>query len=95
MTMEDRFEKKFKAVNDCSTRPVKHWPGCQGCIRIIIEEPEPIKAFIKAELAKRDKKWREKCVKAKKLLPTHKGKMLSRTEVKKVLDSLLERKYEK
>ena len=88
-SMEERFEKIEASI----TSP----DGDRAWTKSIkgLDQYKEILAFIKAELAKRDKKWREKCVKAKKLLPTHKGKMLSRTEVKKVLDSLLERKYEK
>ena len=75
---EKRFDKRFTRT-DLSTGELED--------RWFVRETtsKKLKDFFHQEL---DRKEKEIITAIKKALPTHKGKMLSRSEVKKMLDSL-------
>lgn len=48
---EKEFDKKFPSRRDCSSGKI-HINDCQGCIDIIIEEPDKVKQCIKNQSSK-------------------------------------------
>ena len=59
-TILDDVKKKFSIVHDCTGSVGEHEEYCQGCIEIIIVEPEELVTFLKEKLEKVEQDMIEK-----------------------------------
>ena len=55
-TILDDVKKKFSIVHDCTGSVGEHEEYCQGCIEIIIVEPEELVTFLKEKLEQMERK---------------------------------------